>query len=174
VRLPGRGEALGILRDAGVSRGVVRHCLNVAGLAARIGGELVEAGFEVDLALVEAGALLHDLGRSVTHGVDHGAVGGGLARGLGLPVAVVRIVERHVGAGIPAVEAAELGLPVGVYVPESLEEKLVCYADKLAKGDGEVAFGVTVGEMAERLGGEHPSIGRMWALHGEITGMLSR
>jgi uncharacterized protein len=143
-------------------------------LAARFGGELVDAGFVLDLALVEAGALLHDLGRSVTHGVDHGAVGGGLARGLGLPVAVVRIVERHVGAGSPAVEAAELGLPGGDYVPESLEEKLVCYADKLAKGDGEVAFGVTVGEMVERLGGDHPSIGRMWALHGEITGMLSR
>lgn len=174
MSLPGRGEALGILRDASCSRGVVRHCVNVAGLAARIGGELVGAGFVLDLALVEAGALLHDLGRSVTHGVEHGAVGGELARGLGLPLAVVRIVERHVGAGIPAVEAAELGLPVGVYVPESLEEKLVCYADKLAKGDGEVEFEVTVGEMVERLGVDHPSIGRMWALHGEIMGMLSR
>jgi uncharacterized protein len=148
--------------------------LNVAGLAARIGGELVVAGFDLDLALVEAGALLHDLGRSVTHGVGHGAVGGELARGLGLPLAVVRIVERHVGAGIPGDEAAELGLPEGVYVPVSLEEKLVCYADKLAKGDGEVEFGVTVGEMVEMLGVDHPAIGRMWALHGEIAGMLSR
>ena len=59
-------------------------------------------------------------------------------------------------------------------VPGSLEEKVVCYADKLAKWGGEVAFGVTVEEMVDRLGGEHPSIGRMWALHGEITGMLSR
>jgi uncharacterized protein len=143
-------------------------------LAARIGGELVAAGFGVDLGLVEAGALLHDLGRSVTHGVEHGAVGGEVARGLGLPLAVVRIVERHVGAGIPAVEAVEMGLPVGVYVPESWEEKVVCYADKLAKGDGEVAYGVTVAEMVEKLGGDHPAIGRMWALHGEIAGMLSR
>jgi uncharacterized protein len=134
----------------------------------------MDAGFEVDLALVEAGALLHDMGRGVTHGVAHGAVGGELARGLGLPLAVVRIVERHVGAGIPAGEAAELGLPVGVYMPESLEEKVVCYADKLAKGSGEVAFEVTVAEMVEKLGGDHPSIGRMWALHGEMTGMLSR
>ncbi len=172
MRLPGRGEALGILRDVGCSRGVVSHCLNVAGLAARIGGELVGAGFEVDLALVEAGALLHDLGRSVTHGIGHGAVGGEVARGLGLPLAVVRIVERHVGAGIPADEAEELGLPVGVYVPESLEEKLVCYADKLAEGRGEVEFGVTVGRMVEELGVDHPAIGRMWALHGEIVGML--
>jgi len=148
--------------------------VNVARLAARIGGELVDAGFELDLALVEAGALLHDLGRSVTHSVEHGAVGGELARGLGLPVAVVRIVERHVGAGIPVGEAEEMGLPVGVYVPESLEEKVVCYADKLAKGDGEVAYGVTVAEMVEKHGGDHPAIGRMWALHGEITGMLSR
>jgi uncharacterized protein len=141
-------------------------------LAARIGGELVEAGFELDLALVEAGALLHDLGRSATHDIGHGAAGGELARGLGLPVTMVRIIERHVGAGIPADEAAELGLPDGEYVPESLEEKLVCYADKLAKGAGEVEFGVTVREMVEELGEGHPAIGRMWALHGEITGML--
>jgi uncharacterized protein len=146
--------------------------VNVAGLAARIGGELVGAGFDVDLALVEAGALLHDLGRSVTHGVGHGAVGGELARGLGLPVAVARIIERHVGAGIPGDEAAELGLPEGEYVPESLEEKVVCYADKLAKGAGEAEFGVTVGEMAEKHGRDHPMIGRMWALHGEIEGKL--
>ena len=146
--------------------------MNVAGLAARIGGELVDAGFDVDLALVEAGALLHDLGRSVTHGIGHGAVGGELARGLGLPLAVVRIIERHVGAGIPADEALELGLPVGVYVPDSLEEKLVCYADKLAEGAGEVEFGVTVGRMAEELGEDHPAVARMWALHGEIVGML--
>ena len=126
----------------------------------------------MDHALVEAGALLHDLGRSVTHGIGHGAVGGELARGRGLPLAVVRIIERHVGAGIPADEARELGLPEGVYVPESLEEKLVCYADKLAEGAGEVEFGVTVGRMVEKLGEGHPAIERMWTLYGEITGML--
>jgi uncharacterized protein len=109
---------------------------------------LVEVGYDIDLALVEVGALLHDLGRSVTHGVGHSAVGGELARGLGLPVAVVRIIERHIGAGIPADEALELGLPVRVYVPESLEEKLVAYADKLAEGRGEVEFNVTVERMA--------------------------
>jgi uncharacterized protein len=152
----------------------VDHCVNVARIAARIGGELVGGGFDVDLALVEAGALLHDMGRSVTHGVEHAAVGAELARGLGLPVAVVRIIERHIGAGIPGDEARELGLPVGVYVPESLEEKVVCYADKLAARRGEVEFCVTVGEMAEELGKGHPAVGRMWALHREITGMLSR
>ena len=172
MSLPGRSEALGILRNAGCSRGVVRHCVNVAVIAAHIGEELVEAGFELDLVLVEAGALLHDLGRSVTHGIGHGAVGGETARGLGLPMAVVRIIERHTGAGIPADEAAELGLPVGVYVPESLEEKVVCYADKLAEGQSEVKFDVTVGRMAEELGEDHPAIGRMWALHEKITGML--
>lgn len=174
MSLPGRSEALGILRDAGCSRSVVRHCVNVARIAARIGGELVAAGHGLDLGLVEAGALLHDLGRSVTHGVEHGAVGGELCRGLGLPDAVMRIVERHVGAGIPAGEAEELELPAGEYMPVSLEEKLVCYADKLAKGDGEVEFGVTVGEMVERHGSDHPAIGRMWALHGEMVGLLSR
>ena len=170
---PGRGEAIGILKSAGCNRSVISHCLNVAGLAARIGGSLVRAGFEMDLTLVEAGALLHDLGRSVTHGTKHAVIGGKLARERGLPLSVVKILERHMGAGVPADEAKELGFPDGIYVPKSLEEKVVCYADKLAEGPGEVEFGVTVGRMAKKLGADHPALGRMWALHGEITGMLS-
>jgi uncharacterized protein len=172
LSLPGRGEALGILREAGCSRGVVSHCERVAEVALRIAGELAGAGFEVDLGLVEAGALLHDLGRSRTHGVGHGVAGGEIARGLGLPEAVARIVERHIGAGLPVGEAVELGLPRGCYVPETLEEKIVTYADKLIEGGREVGFGVTLGRFEEELGVGHPSLGRLRALHEEMVGLL--
>ena len=172
MRLPGRGEALGILRGAGCSRGVVSHCERVAEVALRIAGELVGAGYEVDLGLVEAGALLHDLGRGRTHGVDHGVVGGEMARELGLPAAVVRIVERHIGAGLPEGEAVELGLPRGSYLPETLEEKIVTYADKLIEGGREVGFEVTLGKFEEELGVGHPSLVRLRALHGEMVGLL--
>jgi uncharacterized protein len=37
------------------------------------------------LALVEAGAILHDLGRAKSHEVDHGLVGAQMAKSLGLP-----------------------------------------------------------------------------------------
>jgi uncharacterized protein len=172
LSFPGREEALEILRDAGCSQGVVSHCLNVANLSTKLGLKLLEAGYELDLYLVEVGALLHDLGRSVTHSIQHGVVGADIARKRGLPIEIVRIIERHIGAGIPSDEANELGFPEGVYIPETLEEKLVTYADKLAEGAGEVDFMVTVERMVKELGSDHPAIQRMLVLHEEIQGML--
>jgi uncharacterized protein len=42
------------------------------------------------------------------------------------------VAERHTGAGITAdeVTAMELPLPVRDYMPETLLERLICYADK--------------------------------------------
>ena len=172
MSFPGREEALEILRGVGCSQGVVSHCLNVANLSYKLGLKLLEAGYDVDLSLVESGALLHDLGRSVTHSIQHGVVGADIARQKGLSIEIVRIIERHIGAGIPSDEANELGFPEGIYVPETLEEKLVAYADKIAEGAGEIDFLVTVERMVKELGSEHPAIKRMLALHEEIQNML--
>ena len=40
--------------------------------------------------------------------------------------------ERHTGAGLSREEVAAQGLPIPVqdYYPETLEEQLICYADK--------------------------------------------
>ena len=172
MSLPERDVALGILRESGCSEGVVRHCVNVAGIAVRLAGVLMGRGVDVDVALVEAGALLHDLGRCRTHGVDHGVVGGVMVRGLGLPEALARVVERHVGGGLPEEEAVGLGLPRGCYVPETVEEKLVSYADKLVEGAREVGFGVTLGKFEGELGVGHPALGRMRALRDEVEELL--
>jgi uncharacterized protein len=172
LRLPSRAEALGILEGAGCCGAVVDHCVSVAGVAVRLAGELQGRGVEVDAALVEAGALMHDLGRSETHGIEHAVVGGRIARGLGLPEALVRIIERHIGAGIPRGEAEEIGLPEGDYVPETLEEKLVAYADKLVEGGRVVEFDATLAKLKEELGENHPQLDRMRALGEEMAALL--
>ena len=43
-----------------------------------------------------------------------------------------RVAERHTGTGITreAMEKQGLPLPPADYVPETLEEQVVCYADK--------------------------------------------
>ncbi|MFO7768050.1 MAG: HDIG domain-containing protein, partial [bacterium] len=87
-----------------------------------------------DLKLLIAGALLHDIGRTVTHGVEHGVEGAKLVREQGWHEEVAKIVERHMGGGITKEEAQEQGLPSKDYVPETLEERLVCFADKTAGG----------------------------------------
>jgi uncharacterized protein (TIGR00295 family) len=93
--------------------------------------QLEGRGLKIDVELVEAGALLHDLGRSKNHSVNHALMGAQIAQFLNLPESIIRIIKRHVGAGITAEEAQRLGWPKDIYSPQSLEEKVVCYADKL-------------------------------------------
>jgi uncharacterized protein len=172
LSLPKREEALAIMREAGCSRGVVEHCLRVTKIAMRIARIFVSKGFEVDMNLIEIGALMHDIGRSKTHSVEHGVIGGQLAREMGLPEPLARIIERHVGAGIPSDEATEIGLPMEDYVPETLEEKIVTYADKLVECDREVDIEVTVEKLAKELGRDHPALERLRALHIEIANIV--
>lgn len=86
----------------------------------------------------------------------------------------MRIIERHVGAGIPEKEARELGLPEGHYIPETLEEKIVAYADKLVSGRCEVDIEVTIKDFADKLGEDHPAIQRLRDLDSEMKALLSK
>jgi len=138
----------------------------------RIANVFKSKGYRVDLRLVESGALLHDLGRGQTHGIEHGAVGGQMARQLGMPMELAHIIERHVGAGLSQEEARRNKLPRGSYIPETLEEKIVCYADKLIEGAHEVGIDSTIDNFAKELGSDHPAIKRLQDLHKEMTAVL--
>jgi len=148
----------------------VRHCLAVERKALELARRARERGVRVDLELVSLGALLHDVGRSVTHGVGHGVEGGRILREEGLPE-LARFAENHVGAGIPREEAKELGLPDRDFLPTTVEEKLVAYADKLVEGEGEVEFGEILRRFERELGPDHPALSRLRKLHEEVTGM---
>jgi hypothetical protein len=50
---------------------------------------------------------------------------------LGLPTAITDIMEKHIRGGLTEAEATELGLPVKDYRLNSIEEKIVIYADRL-------------------------------------------
>lgn len=132
--LPSEETALKLLMHAGCSKKVVQHCRAAADLAVEIAEACKKKGLVVNVELVRIGALLHDIGRAKTHSVDHGIVGAYIARELGLPDALVSIIERHVGSGITESEAEKLRWPVKSYVPESIEERIVAYADKLIEG----------------------------------------
>jgi uncharacterized protein len=106
-------------------------------------------GLKVDLELVEAGALLHDLGRSKTHSVNHAVVGAEIAKKAGLPESVINIIKRHVGGGITNAEAKELGWPEDNYIPMTLEEKIVSYADKLVETSKRVPIELTINKLKE-------------------------
>ena len=93
-------------------------------------------GLAVDRGVVQQGALLNDVGRSLTQDVRHASLGADLLRKQGgWDERVVLAVERHTGAGIDATEAAALGLPAKDYTPRTLEERIVAHADNLYTGD---------------------------------------
>jgi len=159
-------EALEILRSAGASDALVAHCEAVRDLA--LG--LCRGGLScpVDRTLVEAGALLHDLGRVRTQGILHVMEGVWLAGQLGLPEEICRIIQRHVGAGLSSDEAREAGLPPGDYLPETPEEKIVAYADNLVYGSRSITFEESIQRFSAKLGSQSPVVRRMFDLHREV------
>ncbi len=110
----------------------MRHALDVAALAEELRARYAP---QLDAAQVRAAAMLHDVGIFLTdapgihcHGsepyIKHGPLGAALLRREGAPEWAARVAERHTGTGI------------GELVPETLLEKLVCYADKFYSKSG--------------------------------------
>jgi len=126
---------LKLLEDLNSSTYLIEHSKAVLAKALEIA-----TNFDVDLEIVRAGALLHDVGRTKTQGVRHGIEGAQILREQGFPKDVVRIAEVHIGAGIPRNEACLLGLPCQDYLPVILEEKIVAHADNLIHGTREVSL----------------------------------
>jgi uncharacterized protein len=171
-KLPSRVKAEKILYEVGCSKRVIEHSKAVTDLAVKIARKMIEKGVNVNLKLVEVGALLHDIGRVRTRSVLHGYYGGEMARKLNFPEPLISIIEKHVGAGIPLDEAVKVGLPPKDFTLETLEEKIVAYADKRIKHNRVISFEDSVKEFKTRLGENHPAIKRLKNLHEEICSLL--
>ncbi len=109
------------------------------------------AGLRPDLAFIQSACLLHDIGIFLTdspgldcHGsepyIRHGVLGRELLEAHGLHRHGL-VCERHVGVGISAADVRrfDLPLPARDMLPVSLEERIVCYADKFFSKNGEKA-----------------------------------
>lgn len=169
-KLPSREQALQFLRQSGCRENVIRHVEAVSGLAVEIAEACKKKGYDIDLELVEIGGLLHDIGRARTHSVHHAVIGAEIAKQLGLPEPVISVIERHVGGGITAKEAKKLGWPKDVYIPQTLEEKIVSYADKLIEGSRRVPIERTIKELSKEL--PPLAIERIWKLHEEMLTLV--
>jgi uncharacterized protein len=129
---------------------LVSHSRSVAGKALRVADRLAESGLDLDRPFIEEACLLHDIGIFMTqtpslgcHGqhpyVCHGLLGRVLLEEKGFHRHGL-VCERHVGVGINAAEIRSLGLPLPErdMLPVTLEEEIICYADKFfsKSGDG--------------------------------------
>jgi len=170
-RLPTREQALQLLRESGCRENVIKHCEAVTELAVEIAKACKKRGLNVNLELVEVGALLHDIGRAKTHSVHHAVIGAQIGKTLGLPEPVISIIKRHVGGGITAKEAKKLGWPKDIYTPQTLEEKIITYADKLVEGSKKVPIEKTIEKFSDE--GLPPSaIKRIRKLHEEMSALI--
>lgn len=101
----------------------------------------VDSG-EVDPIFVEEAAMLHDIGVVLcdapkihcfgTHAyIEHGYLGAEILRQEGLYKHAL-VAERHTGTGITyeQIIREQLPIPLQDYTPQTLEERLICYADK--------------------------------------------
>ncbi len=116
------------------------HVMNVTKLALRIAEH--NQHLNPDLEYIKTACMLHDIGIFKTHAPDIGCYGDFpyiahtfLGRELleceGLQE-IAPICERHVGVGITVddILKAKLPLPRRDMSPRTVEEKIICYADK--------------------------------------------
>ena len=119
LEIPSEKECEAVLVDVcHVQPEVIRHCRKVAEVADLMGKKLSTAGFSIDLELIRAAALLHDIAKGQT---DHAIAGGKILREMGLGKT----------AEVVAVHTDLAGDDQNI----SLEMKIVYLADKFVNSD---------------------------------------
>ncbi|MCB2222436.1 MAG: HD domain-containing protein [Bacteroidetes bacterium] len=116
------------------------HCLKVTELAVEILNR--KSGLHIDREMVIAGGMLHDIGIVMTRApeigcfgdypyIAHTYLGRELLEKEGYPD-IAPVCERHVGTGLSREDIikSNFPLPHRDMLPLTLEEKLICYADK--------------------------------------------
>ena len=153
-----------LLKKENTPENVIEHSKAVCRKAMEIAANFDNA----DTDLIRKGALLHDIGRSRTHGITHAIEGVEIAREYGYSQDVLNIIERHIGAGITAEEAVKLGLPEKSYLPQTLEEKIVAHADNLISGSEEVDIDFVIEKWKRRIDEPEDNIKRLIELNDEL------
>jgi putative nucleotidyltransferase with HDIG domain len=144
-----RQAIIQLLLDNGTGPDLLAHVQRVERISQQIADQLEAQGGRVDRQVLEAGALLHDLGLPLRTGapitipafgdkakgltsddINHGITGAIRAAELGFPPTVTRCALRHI-PGPSIAECAILGLPTPPEetIPVAIEEKIVSYAD---------------------------------------------
>jgi uncharacterized protein len=143
------------------------HCEIVCAVAEQLLGTYRPA---LDVELVRAGCLLHDIGvyrlydaaGELDHAnyIRHGVLGDALLQDLGFPEPLRRFCSHHTGVGLSREDVLRRGLPLpaGDYLAETDEERLVMYADKFHSKTAPPVFVTAASYVASirRFGADKP------------------
>lgn len=113
--IPAKEECMRILEENNVPQNVVRHSLMVAEFSLEIANKLKSRGINVNIELLHAAALLHDIARGKQG--DHAIIGAEMLKSMGHPE-VAEVARTHGLYHIPEI------------APKTVEQKILFYADK--------------------------------------------
>jgi uncharacterized protein (TIGR00295 family) len=168
--IPDKEKALELHAKYGSDERIVKHGETVAEVARILIEKLMEKNVVIDEKITIAAALLHDIGRTKIQTVHHGYIGARILESEGVDMRIAEIIRKHVGAGISKEEASILGLPGGNYMPKTLEEKIVCFSDKMVDGSNVRPFS----EEVKRFERKRHDVKRLWKLKQDLQDVLGR
>lgn len=144
--VPSRTECMELLRQYDMPLHIRRHSLLVAEVALLLAGHLNSLNSSrLDLRLIEAAALLHDIGKmsGLKTGENHAVLGAKILDGI-VAAAVARIVEEHI-----SLDFSQVAGPV-------TESLIVNYSDKRVKHDRIVSIEERYEDLIERYAKSPP------------------
>jgi molybdenum cofactor cytidylyltransferase len=121
--IPNREECREIWRRCGLDEGIIKHQEAVAAAALKFGRKVAAKGESIDLKMLEAAALLHDIKKTEK---NHPQRASDLLKKLGYSQ-VADLVVEHMDL-------------CGVSEEKITEKELLYFADKMVKGDEEVGI----------------------------------
>lgn len=136
MRIPSKAECVRILKKHKVPQNIIGHSLAVSGMSLEVADAVASRGVPVDRELVLAGAILHDIAKAGEG--DHLREGAVILRELGFH-RVADVVERH-----------GIGSLTDDNKPQSIEDKIVHYADKRVVEDKIVSIEERFDYLAEK------------------------
>ncbi|MBA2851883.1 uncharacterized protein HNP86_002046 [Methanococcus maripaludis] len=167
--IPNFNEYLTFLAER-CEKNVVLHSIAVADYVYEFGIKLLNKKYDFDLDTAVLGAILHDIGRSKSHNIDHGIIGSEILLKNNFNEKYAKIAERHIGAGISIKEAEDLNLPKKDYIPKTLEEKVIANADNLISRDLRVDIDFVIDKFKKRTNNEVSN--KVYSLYLEINNLI--
>jgi uncharacterized protein len=161
--IPTREECLKLMRECGMLENIIAHSLEVTKVALFVSMELNKTGQRINLGLVEAASLLHDLTKTecLKTKEDHAQTGSRLLKRMGYE-RVGEVVAQHIWLGRKA-------------NPSTVTEgEIVNYADKRVMHDRIVPLEERFNDLKARYGMNQKAMDYLEQLQNEIYGIENK
>jgi len=127
----------------------------------------------IDHQLLYCAALLHDIGRCMSHDpIQHGVEGYNLLIRLGHPEEAF-VCASHILFGLTSTEAKRYGLPAQAFMPQTIEQRLVPLVDFMIEGDRPTTLDRRMASLRNRNIGNDYFLARLIDAHETARSLLS-